>query len=285
MYLIQRVLNNNSVLVRDEHDVSMIFLCKGIGFGKKAGTYIEKSDGVDVYRFSETNDHGDAMDIIRDVDPLYIEVAARILQLAEEKFENIDKNILLPLADHIAFSIQRMKSNMDISNPFTKEIALLYKEEYEVALQGKAIIEELCGFEVNEGEVGYITLHVHSARSEDKVSEAMKTAVIIRDSIEEVERDYEIQIDTNSMSYIRLMNHMKFLMLRLQDDEELQLDVGEFVQTQFPYAYRTAEKICGELRKVYHKEIPEVEIGYLALHIERIRTSEMKKAEDGEVHS
>ena len=280
MYTVVKTLNNNSVLVQDASGVSMIFLGKGIGFGKKNGDSITLGAGVELYRFTETNDHRDAMEIIQEVNPIFIKVAGRILQLAQARFHEVDKNILLPLADHIAFSIERMKANMDISNPFASEIALLYREEYEVALQGKAIIEEMCGYTINEGEIGYITLHVHSARGEDKVSEAMQTAVIIRDSIEEVERDYGISIDTNSMSYTRLMNHMKFLMLRLQSDEELQMDVGDYVSKQFPYAYKTAQKICEELRKVYHKDIPETEIGYLALHIERVRTSEMKKLKE-----
>ena len=277
MYTVMKALNNNSVLVQDETGTSMIFLGKGIGFGKKNGDSITCGAGVEVYRFTETNDHGDAMEIIQGVNPLFIEVAGKILKLAQIRFHEVDKNILLPLADHIAFSIERMKADMDISNPFASEIALLYKEEYEVALQGKAIIEEMCGYTINEGEVGYITLHVHSARGEDKVSEAMQTAVIIRDSIEEVERDYNITINTNSMSYTRLMNHMKFLMLRLQGNEELQIDVGDYVSKQFPYAYHTAQKICEELRKVYQKDVPETEIGYLALHIERVRTSELQE--------
>lgn len=277
MYTVMKALNNNSVLVQDETGTSMIFLGKGIGFGKKNGDSIACGAGVEVYRFTETNDHGDAMEIIQGVNPLFIEVAGKILKLAQIRFHEMDKNILLPLADHIAFSIERMKADMDISNPFASEIALLYKEEYEVALQGKAIIEEMCGYTINEGEVGYITLHVHSARGEDKVSEAMQTAVIIRDSIEEVERDYNITINTNSMSYTRLMNHMKFLMLRLQGNEELQIDVGDYVSKQFPYAYHTAQKICEELRKVYQKDVPETEIGYLALHIERVRTSELQE--------
>ena len=277
MYTVMKELNNNSVLVQDETGTSMIFLGKGIGFGKNNGDSIACGAGVEVYRFTETNDHGDAMEIIQGVNPLFIEVAGKILKLAQIRFHEVDKNILLPLADHIAFSIERMKADMDISNPFASEIALLYKEEYEVALQGKAIIEEMCGYTINEGEVGYITLHVHSARGEDKVSEAMQTAVIIRDSIEEVERDYNITINTNSMSYTRLMNHMKFLMLRLQGNEELQIDVGDYVSKQFPYAYHTAQKICEELRKVYQKDVPETEIGYLALHIERVRTSELQE--------
>ncbi|MFQ7538330.1 MAG: CAT RNA binding domain-containing protein [Clostridium sp.] len=136
MYTVMKALNNNSVLVQDETGTSMIFLGKGIGFGKKNGDSIACGAGVEVYRFTETNDHGDAMEIIQGVNPLFIEVAGKILKLAQIRFHEVDKNILLPLADHIAFSIERMKANMDISNPFASEMLcftgrnmrLLYRE-------------------------------------------------------------------------------------------------------------------------------------------------------------
>ena len=60
MYTVMKALNNNSVLVQDETGTSMIFLGKGIGFGKKNGDSIACGAGVEVYRFTETNDHGDA---------------------------------------------------------------------------------------------------------------------------------------------------------------------------------------------------------------------------------
>lgn len=282
MYQIQRVLNNNSVLVSGKNDNQMIFMGKGIGFGKKVNEFIAYEGHMDVYRFAKTNDKGDAMDIIDHVDPILIEVSADILHLAQEKFQGIDTNILLPLADHIAFSIERMKQNMVISNPFANEIRLLYNEEYEVALEGKRIILEKTGYDISEDEVGYITLHVHSALSSDKVPESMQAAIIIKDSIEQVEKDFDINIDMNSMSYIRLMNHMKFLLLRIRTKEKLQLDVSDFVKEKFTYAYHTAEKICKELGDIYHTSIEEVEVGYLALHIERIRTSEIEKQKNGE---
>ena len=110
MYTVVKTLNNNSVLVQDASGVSMIFLGKGIGFGKKNGDSITLGAGVELYRFTETNDHGDAMEIIQEVNPIFIEVAGRILQLAQARFHEVDKNILLPLADHIAFSIERQLS-------------------------------------------------------------------------------------------------------------------------------------------------------------------------------
>lgn len=280
MYQIQRVLNHNSILVTNEQGESMIFMGKGIGFGKKTNDTIEYHDDMELYRFAQKNDKGDAMEIIESVDPMFIESSGAIIHLAQETFQDVDTNILLPLADHIAFSIERMKQNMMISNPFSNEIRLLYGEEYEVACKGKEIIKEITGYEISEDEVGYITLHVHSALSSDKVPESMQAAIIIKESIEQVEKDFQIQIDLNSMSYVRLMNHMKFLLVRLRSNEELQLDVSDFVKEKFPYAYQTATKICADLAKAYKQHIDEVEVGYLALHIERIRTSELEKSKN-----
>lgn len=277
MYQIQRVLNNNSVLVTDSHQEQIIFVGKGIGFHRKPMETFIYEDWMDVFRFSKSNDKGDAMEIIESVDPVFIEISAKILHIASKRFEKVDTNILLPLADHIAFSLERMKQNLVISNPFANEINLLFHDEYEVALEGKKIIKEACGVEISEDEIGYITLHVHSALSSEKVSESMQAAIIIKESIEQVEKDFHINIDMNSMSYIRLMNHMKFLLWRLQTGEKLQVDVNEFISEKFPYAYDTAKQIGKDLSKALKKEVSDVEIGYLALHIERIRTSELEK--------
>ena len=77
MYTVMKALNNNSVLVQDETGTSMIFLGKGIGFGKKNGDSIACGAGVEVYRFTETNDHGDAMEIIQGVNPLLLRVPGK----------------------------------------------------------------------------------------------------------------------------------------------------------------------------------------------------------------
>jgi len=46
MYTVVKTLNNNSVLVQDVSGISMIFLGKGIGFGKKNGDSITLGAGV-----------------------------------------------------------------------------------------------------------------------------------------------------------------------------------------------------------------------------------------------
>ena len=86
-------------------------------------------------------------------------------------------------------------------------------------------------------------------------------------------QDLNVKIDIESISYARLMNHIKFLIIRLNTNEQLQMDISEFTKDKFPFAYEQAIRMCDNLSKVLHKELPESEVGYLALHLERILSS------------
>ena len=65
----------------------------------------------------------------------------------------------------------------------------------------------------------------------------MEATRIIHESIIKLENDLNIVIDIQSVSYARLMNHIKFLILRLNKNEELQMDISEFTKDKFPFAY------------------------------------------------
>jgi len=122
-------------------------------------------------------------------------------------------------------------------------------------------------------EVSFITLHIHSAISSNKVGESMEAARVVHESIIKLQTDLNMKIDVESISYARLMNHIKFLIIRLNTNEQLQMDISEFTKNKFPFAYEQAIRMCDNLSKVLHKELPESEIGYLALHLERILSS------------
>lgn len=275
MYRVVKVLNNNALLAEDtkEHK-ELIFLGKGVGFQKKIEDEFDELPQAKIYELQKETDKGPGMQIINSVDPLYLEISNEIIALAETKFTSIDENILLPLADHIAFAIERIKNDMDIANPFANDIRLLFPEEFEVAQAGRDIIKERIGYQISDDELGYITLHVHSARSNDKVDKSMLVAVIVNESIKEIEKECNIVIDVRSLSYSRLLMHMKYMLARLDSGEKLNLDMEEYTKTNFPYAYQVARRICQRIEATIHQRVPNIEIGYLALHIERIRSIE-----------
>lgn len=278
MAKILRILNHNAVIV---HEVTnnrvLLILDKGVGFGRKLNEQMEPPFSGNVYELQEETSKGSTKDVLSHLDPIYLEVSSAILTLAQARFQNIDQKILLPLADHIAFAIARIKSQMNITNPFADDIRLLYPEEFEIALQGKTIIQERCGYAINEDEVGYITLHIHSAMGE-RVDEGMLVAVIINESIQQVAAECNLTIDVRSLSYSRLLTHMKYLLARLREGEVLTLDMEEYTRNSFPYSYKVAQHIIERIERTLHKAVPKVETGYLALHIERVCRSEQEKA-------
>lgn len=272
MYQIIKVLNNNTILASNG-DEEVIVMHKGIGFSKKSDDVLEVPRAAKKYIMQKSSRSKDTNEIINQLDPLFLEVASEILKEAHEMFDDVDDGILLPLADHICYAIKRMEDNIMPSNPFVNDIRLLFPKEYEVASSAKDIIAKLVGKVINEDEVGYITIHVHSAISNNAVSESMEATRIIHDSIEKLQDDLHIVIDITSISYVRLMNHIKYLLLRLNRNEQLEMDISEFTKEKFPFAYEYAKRICEDLSKTLNKQLPDNEIGYLALHLERILSS------------
>ncbi len=50
------------------------------------------------------------------------------------------------------------------------------------------------------------------------------------------------------------MNHIKYLLLRLNTEEKLQMDISDFTQERFPFAYERSKEICIRLSKVMKKD-------------------------------
>ena len=190
--------------------------------------------------------------------------------------DSIDRGILFPLADHISFAVARIRRNEQISNPLTEDIKVLFYSEFKVAETLKTILRERLQIEIDDHEVGYVALHIHSAIGDEKVSVAMQTARAVRECIDMIEKTTGKPIDVLSLSYNRLMNHMKYMVARASTGEKLNLDMNEYMLDQYPQAYEIAADICKNLEGCIGHKLDETEIGYLAMHIERIYSEEIK---------
>jgi len=278
MFRVIKSLNHNGVLAIDnDTQKQYILLGKGIGFGKKVNERMEAPENTHIYLLQQETDRGSTKEIINNIEPEILEVASSIIMEAEKKFNKVDENILCPLADHIAFAVKRIKNNEHISNPLTADIRALFSEEYAVACKGKDIIKEVLGIEINEDEIGYIALHIHSSLGDEKISQAMETAMLVRNCITSIEQNIGKTIDIESLSYNRLMSHIKYMAARTLKGETIKLDMNDYIKERFQKSFEIAEDICRKLGSELNKEIKEVEIGYLAMHIERVFSDELKE--------
>ena len=277
MFRVIKALNHNGVLAVDMDTYKeYILLGKGIGFGKKVNERMEAPEDVHIYLLQKETERGPSRELINEIAPEILEITNNIIVEAEKIFKKVDENILCPLADHIAYAIKRIKNNEQISNPLTQDIKALFPEEYEVACKGKDIIKEIEGVEINEDEIGYIALHIHSSLGNEKVSQAMEIAILVRACITSIEDSIGKKIDIESLSYNRLMSHIKYMAARILKGETIKLDMNDYISERFPKSFEIAEGICRKLGRELKKDIKDVEIGYLAMHIERVFSDELE---------
>ena len=275
MYRVRKALNHNTLIaISMENNQEYLLIGKGIGFGKKVSERFEIPENIEcsIYSLHERTERGKAMELIKGIEPVYLEIAGKVLAKSEEVFGKIDKRILFPMADHIAFAVQRIRANEQISNPLTDDIRALFHMEYKTAECVKDILWEMLQVEIDEHEIGYIALHIHSAIEDENVALSMQIAMAVRECIRMIEEETGQTIDVMSLSYNRLMNHIRYMVARSIKGEKLKLNMNDYMSVKFPKSFWMATEVCKQLEKQLHRNSPldEVEIGYLAMHIERV---------------
>lgn len=274
MYRVSKVLNNNGVIaIEMEENQEYVLLGKGIGFGKKVSQRFEAPSDCTRYSLKNDTERGSATSLVKSVDPVFLEIANEVLKEAERTFGNIDKRILFPLADHISFAVARMKNGEQISNPLTGDIHALFYKEFQVASVLKKILSDRMQIEIGDDEIGYVALHVHSAIEDEKVSVAMQMARTVRECVSIIEAETGKKIDVMTLDYNRLMNHVKYMAARLLRGEELKININDYIEIKFPKAFAIATTVCDHLGENIGVQPGEREIGYLAMHIERVYNS------------
>lgn len=271
MFRVKKALNNNTLIaIGDKDNREYLLIGKGIGFGKKVSQRIESPQECTIYSLHEHTDRGSAMELVKDMDPVFLEIAEQVLKEGERVFGKIDWNILFPMADHIAFAVKRIQNGEQINNPLTGDIRALFHMEYNTAECIRPILKDRLGVEIDEHEVGYVALHIHSAIENENVALSMQIAGAVRECIQLVEEKTGKTIDVMSLTYNRLMNHVRYMAARVTKGEPLKLDMNDYMSEQFPDAFRLASIVCLHLSKYLKKKMDEVEIGYLAMHIQRV---------------
>ena len=93
--------------------------------------------------------------------------------------------------------------------------------------------------------------------------------------IQLIEKELRIDIHSEQMAlnYSRLANHLRLLIQRYHNQQYAVLDeeIIEIVKRKYSGSYAVAKKIRVLLTKQYQMSITSEELGYLVIHIERLR--------------
>ena len=271
MYRVEKVLNHNVILaIKEDNKQEYLIMGKGIGFGKKIAERIEVDDvQVQVYSLIDIKNAKDTTSAVKEINPIYLEAANMLLDEAQKCIGKVDRSVLIPLADHIDFAVRRIKEQGEISNPLTADIQILFHAEFKVAEQILPFLKENSDVSMSENELGYIALHIHSAIAEENVAASMQVTKCVRECINLIEEEIKHRSPIMTLSYNRLMNHVRYMVLRANQKEEIKLSMNDYMELRFKKSYAIATLICEKMEKILGTKLHENELGYLAMHIQR----------------
>lgn len=274
-----KILNNNAFISKDENNKEIIIMGKGIAFQKKANEDVELPENVKVFSSDENQINEKLKNTILNIPEKYLEITERIVELLKDRYNKELHNIIyVSLTEHIHGAVERYRNGIEIENPLLNEIKHLYREEYDVALEGLKIIDEKLGIKFQKDEAGYITSHIINAQLDGGMNNTTEITKIVQKILNIIEFNMLIDINEDSISYDRVVTHLKFLSLRVlnntvnDEDEEL----FEIFTKKYPQAYKCVTVIYKYFEKEYNYILTNAEQMYLIIYIQRLYKEAIK---------
>ena len=275
--IVIKALNNNMVLIR-EQGVEKILLAKGIGFNKKFGDILEDNLEVDkVFSIEDKKNQENLKEVYNRVDGEFVAICEEALaEISEELGEELNETIHIGLIDHLAIAMKRIKNKEQINNHFIVEIETLYSVEFEMAKKIVNKLQDKYEIDFPEGEIGFITLHIHSARNGKMLSNSIKYSYLSNKIIIYIEEKFNSKIDKRSLDYARFLSHVRFTIERVLTDTVLKNDLTEIIKKSYPVSYEIAEGASKIIEETLDKKVCDDEVAYIAMHVERFRVALQK---------
>lgn len=267
---ITKILNNNAVIMLDKGQ-EKIAVGAGIAFGKKRNDLVTL-DKIEKIFIIKENDK--LQQLLSRIPEEHFTISEEIITYAEEAIgSKLNERIHIVLTDHVSFAIERLQDGIQLNNKLLHEIRILYRKEFEIGLWAIRHIKEKCQVEMPEDEAAYIALHIHTMKLQGgDLHQTVRQTTIIRDMVQIIQKYLQIHLEEDDISYHRLITHLRFALTRLNNYELSTMDEEMLVmiQKKFPFSYNCALEVAKEVEKLHGIELPNHELGYIAVHIERL---------------
>lgn len=273
-----KVFNNNILLV-SQTNVEKILYEKGIGFGKHLGDIIPEGAKIEkIFSIENKTNYDNFNELVNSVDSDLIALCEEVIyMISKELNEDLNEKVHISLTDHIVYSLKRLKNGEDIKNPFLVEIETLYPREFELARKAVTMIENKTKIYFPDDEIGFITLHIHSARNDGKLSNTVKYAFLSNTIIEIIEDELNVEIDRKSLDYARFITHIRFAIQRIINKTPIQNELLGMIKFQYYSSFKLARKISKFIEKELELKVVEDETAYLAMHVQRFKNIKLTK--------
>ena len=274
---IKKVINNNVLCTIDERGNEMIVTGKGIGFSRHVGEFVNEATIEKIYRMEDKGWQKKLRELVSQIPIEHLDLTQRLITSIRALIrQELNESLLITLADHISFAIQRQAKGLTFENPLTESIMRYYPMEYHLGQQCLKQIEKKLGTTLHPDEASFIALHIVNAELNTSMSDMHEMASILEGAVKLTQEYYGVTFDKDSIDWNRFVVHLRYLTQRLYAKE--QTGKGDLYDEDFR---RTIRETCGEhagcadkiaqyILQNYGKVVSEDEKIFLTIHLKRI---------------
>ncbi len=271
---VNKILNNNLVLSKNEDNEEIIVKGLGIGYHAKRGDKIDESLIEKIFYPKNHQNSIQMQQYLLSIPEEYFDFVQKFVDHVKEEAPNIRLNnsIYLSLSDHILGTVERFRNGISLKNVLLLDIQQLYKKEYEYGMKMVDEINRTFQTKLPVDEAGFIALHFVNAEEGQHNTDNYKIAMIVN-QVQEIVKNYfsDITFNESSLYYQRFLTHLKYFAQRYLH-KELQYDEDEnlfqLIQEQCREAYGCVKLIYLMMEEKYQYALSKEEMVYLSIHIQ-----------------
>lgn len=272
---ISKILNNNVAIAVHPSYGETVVIGKGVGFNRKKGDVLPEDLADKMFVLKSEKEQENYKKLLPNIDEqMQASIIETIQHINSRVPGSLNEHIHVGLTDHLLFALNRVQNGMEMKNPFLIETITLYPFEYEVAKEVIEIMKEKTGIGLPEGEIGFITLHIHSAVVNKELAEVNKFSQLVSHLVGIIEDQLDFKMDKESVDYIRLVRHLRFTIDRVLADEKIDepQKIAKLLKEEYPLCYNLAWKLIKIMQKKLMKPVYDAEAVYLTMHLQRLQT-------------
>ncbi len=269
-------INNNVALCVDGKGTELIAFGKGIGFSKMPYEVALRDISMTFYRIDQR-----FYALLTEIPSNVFEVTALIVRQAQSILAGeLNPNLVVSLADHINFAIQRLQKYKEIKMVFSYDVEQLYPEEADLGRYAVQLIRDKLLVVLPDSEITSIAMHFVNAEANiGRAARGEETEAFLEDLAVAIEQELAIRIDRQGFNYNRFAMHMRYCLKRIQDKAQFQEDDTHMLQLmreEYPDLQHCTARLLQKISDRLQEKLTAGEELYLMLHINRLRQNSIE---------
>lgn len=276
--IVVKNINNNVALCLDSKGQEVVVFGKGVGF-------LKPPSEVPLSKIQRT-----FYDLNRNFLPLLDDIPLDVIDFTSRQVAQIrgklpyetNANLIMTLADHLAFAMTRAKKGIYTPMPSIYEMEQNYPVEVEIGRQIVKAMEQAFHVKLPKGEVQGVAMHFINASlgspSSGQLTAEEEYETILERMTQIVEHALQITIRRDTFNYARFATHVQYLLKRVQADSPIDSDNLQMyasIRDEYKDVSACVDQIHEYLQRNWSIDLSEEEKLYLIMHINRVISQEL----------